>query len=114
MSYCRFSSDGFKSDVYVYESVHECWTIHVAGQKKVGVENLPPFAYYREWHEQYDKLEEWVPLEGPHAGATYHLETPGACADKLMEIRESGLHVPDGVIESLREEQEELDKASET
>jgi len=34
MSYCRFSSDNFKSDVYCYESCYGGFTIHIAGNKK--------------------------------------------------------------------------------
>lgn len=32
MSYCRWSSDNWKSDVYVYEG--DCWVIHVAGRRR--------------------------------------------------------------------------------
>lgn len=38
MSYCRFSSDNWRSDVYVYEDVSGGWTTHVASRKRV----LPP------------------------------------------------------------------------
>lgn len=35
MSYCRFSTDYFECDVYVYEDVAGGWTTHVAGRKQV-------------------------------------------------------------------------------
>jgi hypothetical protein len=38
MSYCRFSSDNFMSDVYVYEDCMGGWTTHVAGNRLI----LPP------------------------------------------------------------------------
>lgn len=38
MSYCRWSSDNWRCDVYVYESCSGGWLTHVAGQKRV----LPP------------------------------------------------------------------------
>lgn len=38
MSYCRFSSDNFMSDVYVYEDVSGGWTTHVAANCKL----IPP------------------------------------------------------------------------
>jgi hypothetical protein len=38
VSYCRFSSDNWRSDVYVYEHVAGGWTTHVAGMKRA----LPP------------------------------------------------------------------------
>lgn len=34
MSYCRFSSANWKSDVYVYEDVSGGWTTHVAGRRR--------------------------------------------------------------------------------
>lgn len=33
MSYCRFSSDNFKSDAYVYEDCYGGFTTHVAGNR---------------------------------------------------------------------------------
>ena len=34
MAYCRFSSDDWQCDVYVYESVHGAWEIHVADRRR--------------------------------------------------------------------------------
>ncbi len=34
MSYCRFSSDNWRSDVYVYEHCYGGWMTHVAGSKR--------------------------------------------------------------------------------
>jgi hypothetical protein len=34
MSYCRWSSDHFDCDVYVYEDVSGGWTTHVAGRRR--------------------------------------------------------------------------------
>lgn len=34
MSYCRWSSDHFECDVYVYEDVSGGWTTHVAGRRQ--------------------------------------------------------------------------------
>lgn len=41
MSYCRFGSDQFRCDVYVYESVGDFWAIHVAGNRLVSEEPRP-------------------------------------------------------------------------
>lgn len=35
MSYCRWSSDNFRCDVYVYESVHGGWETHMAGRRRL-------------------------------------------------------------------------------
>lgn len=39
MSYCRWSSDFFQCDVYVYEDVAGGWTTHVAGRR---LKHAPP------------------------------------------------------------------------
>lgn len=36
MSYCRWSSDNWKCDLYCYESVHGGYYTHVAGNRIVG------------------------------------------------------------------------------
>ena len=122
MSYCRWSSDGWKSDVYVYESVSDNWTIHVAGRKRLGLDTLPPDPYTldalnetkdnpgewtrrcKEYHDMLGILE-FVPLGLPCDGESFYLDSPGECATKLGELRTMGYHVPDGVIEELEEEQ---------
>lgn len=38
MSYCRWSSDNWRCDVYVYQDTNGGWTTHVAGRRHV----LPP------------------------------------------------------------------------
>lgn len=57
MSYCRFSSDNFWSDVYVYEDVLGGWTTHVAGSRlrirpipEISLSGLPDFG--GEWDRE--------------------------------------------------------------
>ena len=46
MSYCRFSSDNWRSDVYVYEDCSGGWSTHVAGRHRV----FPPIpAWPHRW-----------------------------------------------------------------
>lgn len=51
---------------------------------------------------------EYIDLPGPYAGESFNDPTPGTCADRLEEIRASGLNVPQYAIDALREEQAEL------
>lgn len=44
MSYCRWSSDNWRCDVYVYEDVSGGWTTHVAGRKRV-IPPIPDISY---------------------------------------------------------------------
>lgn len=118
MSYCRWSSDDFKSDLYVYENVAGCWTIHVASNRHVG--DCPKIilpddpedqaqldAAMRSYRAQMDFLQaaERVPIGLPHDGQTFHEPTPGACADRIEALVALGYRVPAGVVEALREEE---------
>lgn len=59
MSYCRFSTDDYQCDVYVYEDVGGWWSTHVAGNRPVYAEPLPdpvPFRGNTEaWHDAIPK-----------------------------------------------------------
>lgn len=121
MSYCRWSSDDWQCDVYVYEDVGGWWQTYVAGRKRrlrEGVEFPPPVdsGAFDEWfarsrvvdailHDANEgALWDWVDLPEPHAGASYQDATPGECADRLEMLRAVGLHVPQYAIDALREE----------
>lgn len=61
MSYCRFSSDNWRSDVYVYEDVGGGWTTHVAGRRRaigpipdLPIMSLPGFG--GEWDRESRKM----------------------------------------------------------
>lgn len=123
MSYCRFSTDCYQCDVYVYESVYDCWTIHVAGRRHHNPTiPLVPADYdeangFIEW---YKRQQEWLthpdttlidlPEDNEHVGKTYDLPSPEEAADMLQLISDSGLNVPEYVIIALREEQIEIDQ----
>lgn len=122
MSYCRWSSDDFKCDLYVYECVDETWTIHVAGRRVV--ETVPPIRWPTN-PEDTDQVADFiadhrarnafmdtvthVPIGLPHDGETFKLASPGDCADKCAELIALGYHAPSHVIPDLREEQAEMD-----
>ena len=121
MSYCRWSSDQFGSDVYVYEAVDGGYTCHVAARRHASDEPKPP-AFEGEltpesvpqYMAAHHALMEWCegahmePIGLPHDGDSINLDTPGEMADKLVELKEEGYHVPQYAIDTLREEQEEL------
>jgi len=48
---------------------------------------------------------------GPEAGRSYNDPTPGACADRLEELRAKGFNVPQRAIDALREEQADGEKS---
>jgi hypothetical protein len=112
MSYCRWSSDNWQSDVYVYES--DCgWQTHVAGMKRIsdtpcpalpGVDDIDVFmaahAMQMAWVEQ-SKL---VPIGLPHDNESFIDCCPGDCAERLELLKGLGYHVPQYAIDSLRAE----------
>lgn len=120
MSYCRWSSDDFQCDVYVYESCYGGCEIHIAGNRVVFKEPLPdPIPYTVENAEAYwarmrkvnamVKEAERVDIELPHAGESFNEHSPGACADRLEYLRSLGYVVPQQAIDALRDEQREID-----
>jgi hypothetical protein len=115
MSYCRWSSDDFECDLYIYESV-DGFQVHVASNRHViDRSGLPPVVEFGDpdWAEAWatrsmavQELVEDAPLEKidlPQAGESFSFETGDEAADKVEELIALGYHVPDGVVESLRE-----------
>ena len=121
MSYCRWSSDDFTSDVYVYEDVAGGWTTHVAGNhvawKEGALDGLP--SEDENWYERQrilmgmlgnifaDETEHYRREDVDHAdaGETFNDPTAGECADRLERLKADGLNVPQYAIDSLRREQ---------
>lgn len=119
MSYCRWSSDCFRSDVYVIAHVDGTWTTYIAMSKRIEPwTGEDPYSYTwmkkcdtEEYKQLYLAFQEWlatsrkVNIDLPHAGETIKDDTPQACANTLRYLRNLGYHVPDGVIEELDAEE---------
>ena len=54
MSYCRFSDDNFKCDVYAYEHCDGWFQIHVAGNRFV--DKIPNFPSVNQSSEEFNGL----------------------------------------------------------
>ena len=118
MSYCRFSTDDFHSDVYVYEDVSGGWTTHVASKRWTMPERLyPPHIPFTEYHyadyldrqTEVDKLlkkhGDRIPIGLQFDGETFNDPTPQDCANRLKELKTLGYIIPDGVIDALEKEE---------
>jgi hypothetical protein len=117
MSYCRWSSDNFKCDLYVYEDANGGWTSHVAARRRVGLDTLPPSPYdmignapaeetaaaYKAYHDALKRLP-FEKLTLPHAGETFNDPDPASCAERLKYLKGLGYNVPDYAIEDLTDE----------
>lgn len=116
MSYCRFSSDNWESDVYVYEHVGGYFQCHVASakHKHPGGAPCPPLDYTSAdtltatYNLQTAWLKEAVvsPLQLPHV-EDFTTPTAGEMAEQLIGLRAMGYHVPQKAIDRLMEEDKE-------
>ena len=122
MSYCRFSTDDFQCDVYVYADISGGYTCHVKTVKTPmpGERASDIFSDYLEEREKFeeeaekryrkrmdryteelDGLGEKLP-ESPF-GERFNRKTSDEMADCLVELRNVGFTVPDKAIERLRD-----------
>ncbi len=108
MSYVRFSSDDFQSDVYAYEDCGGGFTIHVASTKRIFSKPLPekvPFekGSLNAWLERHQKVvamlenSSMVPIGLPHDGESFNVETEHEMFDKLRNLKAMGYSVPEEV-----------------
>lgn len=123
MSYCRWSSDNWKCDLYCYEDVRGGYTTHVAGRRRVGVETLPPDpmamlgveppkteaemdAWMVAYHAHHAALN-LLPFEDidlPYAGETLHDPTLRDFRLRIVSLQALGYRVPDHVLREIDRE----------
>lgn len=123
MSYCRWSSNDFRCDVYVYGAVGGGFQIHVATRRIVYKAPIPPEVplpdsdegpEFDAWQGRLKTMNRMrdeadrVKIGLPHDGETFSHETPGECADQLEALRTLGYIVPQYAIDQLRREQSEV------
>lgn len=117
MSYCRWSSDNWKCDLYCYEDVSGGWTTHVAGRRRVGeipddrredffARRISAEEFFHLHNRQMEVLGT-LPMEDidlPHAGETFHDGSLQEFKDRLLMLRKIGYHFPDYVLTDIDEE----------
>lgn len=117
MSYCRFSSNDYQCDVYVFADCMGGYTTHVAAMRVAFKSPLPPAVTecannLDKWLDRYNtvsdmlRVADHVPIGLPHDGDSFRDDTPGECADRLEGLRAMGYRVPQYAIDALRAEQE--------
>ena len=130
MSYCRWSSDGFACDVYVYEHYSDGYVCHIAARKIVNLDEAPHcpswFDYptdedgrlsddsindfmlkHRAWMDWLSKsaIREDIGLE--FDGKTFNHDSATSMANDLFILKQMGYQVPQYVIDALYEEGKE-------
>lgn len=120
MSYCRWSSDNWRCDLYCYEDANGGWTTHVAGNRVVGeIPREPDWdllkpssseADKKRWMAEHQAVNEFLetaeyrPLALPHAGKTFNDPTLEAFKERLLWLRGLGYSFPDYVLDEIDEE----------
>jgi hypothetical protein len=118
VSYCRWSSDDFACDLYVYADSAGGWTVHVAGNRVVG--DIPPMLWPVDGDRSPEAIERFVassnaqtafvmtakrqPIGLAHDGQTFHIADPAECADLVDRLIAMGYRAPAHVAEALRQE----------
>jgi hypothetical protein len=114
VSYCRWSTDDFQCDLYVWEDASGGWRVAVAARRMVFDEPLPPLVptgsvdFVERCIARY-QLVSTLPyhhedLDLPHAGETFEEPTASAAADRVAALRALGYRCPDSVEPTLRAE----------
>jgi hypothetical protein len=114
MSYCRWSSDGFQCDVYVYEA-EGGYMVHVAGKRRLkrvcDIDFSNQQALMDSIAQQHKELDDpenkLLPIGLPYDGETFGADTLTELLEVLTDIKETGYNVPDFVFSDI---QGEIDK----
>ncbi|MHA1437943.1 MAG: hypothetical protein ACTSPD_10235 [Promethearchaeota archaeon] len=119
MSYCRWSSNDFKCDLYCYEYVYGGWITHIAGlrpkyktklPKKIKFSNPPTENQWKRWWKRHQKVlkmhskAKLIPIGLPFDGKTFHSNTLEEFLGLLIELRNIGYKFPDYVLVRINEE----------
>lgn len=131
MSWCRWSTDidnKCTSDLYIYDSVNDCITVHIAGRRRANYKHNPyrsksPSEYNlkdENWTEQFiehnkkrnqwfDDHEEWENLPEAYAGKNYDFgyEDLDSLTEFLHQARKDGINFPDYCFECAEEYENE-------
>lgn len=115
MSYCRFSSDNWKSDVYCYESEMGI-VINVAGSKIDGIPEIPSWGivsaeeYMEAMKVQSDYMDKHQSARReiglPYDGQYFLCGSYQQAYEKLVELKEVGYYVPEYAITNMKEDAE--------
>ncbi len=111
MSYCRWSSNDFGCDLYVYEG-EDGFAIHVASNRVVG--NVPSvdWSSAEKLHETYKAQMEFLdsanrePIGLQYDGESFYGLDHENAVDTLLVLEAAGYIFPGHIITDIKEEQE--------
>lgn len=112
MSYCRWSSDDFKCDIYCYES-ETGYEVHVASKRVVGdipaIDWISHEVMFKTYKEQMKFVEtaERENIGLPYDGESFSFSEAGEAATLLEHLKGLGYSVPHDAIDALWEDNDE-------
>ena len=116
MSFCRWSTDDFRCDLYCYHS-DDGYITHVRKSRPTFKRPLPPEVPMLEnlagWLERYKivgemcREAEWTPIGLAHDGKSFCNSTAFGFLETLNVLRDVGYHFPEHVIDAAAEEMKE-------
>ena len=112
MSWCRFSSDSYRCDLYVYETEHDVVANVAAFRKKLGDGarfpdlSLPPEAFADACAKFFDALRdaETVPIGGPFDGDFREFGDFAEARKFVSECIDAGYRAPANLLSDMLEE----------
>lgn len=118
MSYCRFSTNDFHCDLYVYAYTGGGYICEVAKYRVVG--DVPPLYWPADGsNEEVEKAisayeaqmafmrsAQRTPINLPHAGAHFHIATAQELFDRLLFLKDLGYNFPQQVFDAVLAERQ--------
>lgn len=114
MSLCRWSSDNFNCDLYIYESVYGGYQINLATSKYKGEIPEVDYSLLTKGCADWDKFNEQREIQSDYLAkfGTEPLKLKEVCQDKsvdtleelleeVLHLRECGYRFPDSLIEKI-------------
>lgn len=117
MSFCYFSSNAHRCDLYCYADSHGGYTTHVANGRAIG--DIPDdrakdyvagtisaeeFCTLRAAQRTALRAAKFVPIGVPCDGKTFHDATVEAFLLRLVALRAAGYEFPDRVFDAIANE----------
>jgi len=111
MSYCRWSSDDYRCDLYVYADVSGGFTVHVASNRVPDdTPRCTSKSFGHEWFEQHKAqmtflaAAERTPIGLSRDGETFNVPTLEALRALLLDLRGEGYLFPDAVLRAVEDD----------
>ena len=118
MSFCRWSTDDYLCDLYVYASVYGGFSVNVAANRRVYKAVLPepidPKGNFKAWYDREQLVMdipcELVAITDKYAGACLAFATAKETVEFLQGLQVLGYKFPEHVIFDILEYTDEVEE----